>query len=356
MKKIKVLIKNSYELELQENASKGDIIDLKDCLELNLTLLQKTIKEEEIKNMVSKIKQEYEQKIIISNNEKEILLSKLLMESENKKNNEIYELKNEITKLTLTRSNFNIKLIGENLEKWCNNEIQNQILIMDDVSWHKDNEIIKGTKGDFIYKLHFNENKKENEILTSALLEIKTEVKNLQNGPKQKNEQFFKKIDKDRNNKNLEFALLISELEYDKENDAPVKKVSGYKNMFIVRPPYLVIFLNIITALGRKNKELILAISDKRQEFYKEQEIQDNFQKMKDKILNNSLKNIQNNLVKIYEENEKIKQISKSLNNSSLKIEEKIEILTKEHLKTIFNQITNFNINKIIKKINSLDK
>ncbi|WP_261974277.1 DUF2130 domain-containing protein [Vaccinium witches'-broom phytoplasma] len=109
---------------------------------------------------------------------------------------------------------------------------------------------------------------------------------------KRKNEQYFKKLDQDRKNKNLEFALLVSELEYDQENDIPVKKVPEYENMFIVRPSYLVVFLNIITALGRKHKELIMNYFQEKQEFKKEQKIKDDFQTMKNEILDNSFKNI----------------------------------------------------------------
>jgi len=354
MKKIKVLIKNSYELELQENAQKGDIINLKECLELNLDSLQTQIHNKEMQATITKIQQEYEQKIKTYENENKILLIKQTMELENIKNNEINKLKNEITKLTLTRANFNIKLIGENLEKWCDNEMQNQILITDDISWYKDNEIINGTKGDFIYKLHSDQNKKENEILTSAILEMKSETKLLEKTKKQKNEQFFKKLDKDRNNKNLEFALLVSELEYDTENDNPVKKVNEYKNMFIIRPPYLIIFLNIITALGRKNKELISALSEKKQKFRDEEEINKSFRQMKEHILNNSLNKIENNLLKMSKENEKIKKMSESLNSSYFKIQKQIQTISKEHLITIFNQIKNFKISKIIKQINCL--
>ncbi|WP_323847549.1 MAG: DUF2130 domain-containing protein [Phytoplasma sp.] len=355
MKKIKSLIKNSYELELQEDGHKGDIIDLKECLELNLTLLQQKLHQDEIQQEITKTKEQYEQKIKDLHNQQELLLIKTIMELENKKNNTINELKHEITKLTLTRTGYNVKLIGEHLEKWCNNEVQNQLLIADDISWYKDNQIIQNSKGDFVYKLHYDENKKENELLTSALLEVKSEAKTLDNVRKQKNEQFFKKLDKDRNNKNLEFAILVSELEYDKENDAPVRKVYEYPNMFIIRPPYLVIFLNIITALGRKHKELILTLSEKKQEFCQEKEIEEKFNKMKEQILNNAFTKIKNNLLKISEENEKIKQISRSLNNSCYRIQEKIQIIIAEHLETVFNQIKNFKITHIIKKIKKIN-
>ncbi|MFB5029668.1 MAG: hypothetical protein WJU30_00209 [Candidatus Phytoplasma pruni] len=240
MKKIKVLFKNLYELELKEKGSVGDIIDLRDSIEINLDELGKNYQEEQLAKMHSFLQQKYEKQIkeLQHQHEKE----KMLLE---------HNKEQEIFQLQLKRANFNIKLVGENLEQWCDNEVQNQLLISNDITWIKDNQIINNAKGDFIYKLHFNAEKKDDQILTSALLEMKSEVKNnlVPQIKKRKNEQYFKKIDQDRKNKNLEFALLVSELEYEQENDIPVKKVPEYENMFIVRPAYLVVFLNIIIPL-----------------------------------------------------------------------------------------------------------
>lgn len=76
---------------------------------------------------------------------------------------------------------------------------------------------------------------------------------------------------------------------------------------------------------------------------------------MKEQILNNAFTKIKNNLLKISEENEKIKQISRSLNNSCYRIQEKIQIIIAEHLETVFNQIKNFKITHIIKKIKKIN-
>ncbi|NWN45482.1 DUF2130 domain-containing protein [Candidatus Phytoplasma pruni] len=347
MKKIKVLFKNSYELELKEKGSVGDIIDLRDSIEINLDELGKNYQEEQLAQIQSSLQQKYEEQIkeLRHQHEKE----KMLLE---------HNKEQEIFQLQLKRANFNIKLVGENLEQWCDNEVQNQLLIANDITWIKDNQIINNAKGDFIYKLHFNAEKKDDQILTSALLEMKSEVKNNLSSPtkKRKNEQYFKKLDQDRQNKNLEFALLVSELEYEQENDIPVKKVPEYENMFIIRPAYLVVFLNIITALGRKHKELIMNDFQAKQEFKKEQEIKDDFQAMKNEILDHSFKNIENNLMTIQKENENIKKISDSLFVSYEIIQTKINTILERHFKTVLNKINNFKIDQIIKKINHLEE
>ncbi|MCQ9618463.1 MAG: DUF2130 domain-containing protein [Candidatus Phytoplasma pruni] len=162
MKKIKVLFKNSYELELKEKGSVGDIIDLRDSIEINLDELGKNYQEEQLAKMHSFLQQKYEKQIkeLQHQHEKE----KMLLE---------HNKEQEIFQLQLKRANFNIKLVGENLEQWCDNEVQNQLLISNDITWIKDNQIINNAKGDFIYKLHFNTEKKDDQILTSALLEMK---------------------------------------------------------------------------------------------------------------------------------------------------------------------------------------
>ncbi|KXT29341.1 hypothetical protein AXA84_0155 [Candidatus Phytoplasma oryzae] len=350
---IKVIIKNSYELELQENAKKGDIINLKESIKLNMDIVQKNIHDQERKKIEDFFKKEKEEALKNFQNQKKLEIQKIIyeheknkMKLENEKNQEIYQLK-------LNRSYLNNKLIGEKLEKWCDNEIQNQMLILNDISWHKDNEIIKGSKADFIFKLYRNKEKKEDEILTSAILEMKSEIKNIDFfKKKQKNEQYFNKLNIDRQNKNLEFALLISELEYDQENDLPIKKVQEYEKMYIIRPPYLVTFLNIIIALARKNKELIYQIKRKKQGFKQEKEIRELFENMKNKILNNYLKKIEKNLNEIIKENKNIKKTAENILSSYQKIEHKTQIILAHHFKFLIKKIENFQIEKIIKKIN----
>ncbi|MFB5029667.1 MAG: hypothetical protein WJU30_00208 [Candidatus Phytoplasma pruni] len=93
-----------------------------------------------------------------------------------------------------------------------------------------------------------------------------------------------------------------------------------------------------------------------KQEFKKEQDIKDDFQAMKNEILDHSFKNIENNLITIQKENENIKKISNSLFESYEIIQTKINIILERHFKTVLNKINNFKIDKIIKKINHLEE
>ncbi|QTX02839.1 hypothetical protein LFWB_2690 [Candidatus Phytoplasma luffae] len=349
MKKIKVLIKNEYELELQEDGQKGDLIDLKNNLIMDLNEIKQNIYNEKLKNLKIKLEEENKKQIQLLTQQYENQIKDL----HHKNEISLLKKKQQLDFIQRERSNYNTKLIGENLEKWCDNEIQNQLLIADDISWYKDNEEINKTKGDFIYKLYYDKQHNKEQILTSALLEMKTEIKTNtpNNNNKQKNERYFAKLDKDRNNKNLEFALLVSELEYEQENDIPIKKVKTYPNMFIIRPPYLVFFLNVITCLGRKNKEIIIDLKKQKITFYKEEEIKNTFLEMKNEILDNSFKNIEKNLQFITKENQKIKTISEELLKTYNNIEEKMEKILKTHLKIAINKVRNFKIDKILKEI-----
>jgi hypothetical protein len=77
---------------------------------------------------------------------------------------------------------------------------------------------------------------------------------------------------------------------------------------------------------------------------------------MKNKILENSFKNIKNNLIISQKENENIKKISDSLFESYEIIQYKINTILNQHCKTILNKINKFKIHKIIKKINNYEE
>ena len=66
------------------------------------------------------------------------------------------------------------------------------------------------------------------------------------------------KLDKDRIKKGCEYALLVSELEWNSDNDVPIKKVPEYEKMYVVRPQYFITFLSIVYSFGMKYKDLLV--------------------------------------------------------------------------------------------------
>lgn len=298
------------------NLKENDLISLKNKLELETQKLN-NLKEKEI----IEVKSEYEESI-------------------RKLNEEIAQLKRE-------RSTLNVKRIGEDLEIWCDNEFNSQNLVgLPNVTWQKDNEVIKGSKADFIYKVYASEEKLENELLTSVVLEMKSEDPNSVN--KQSLEPILKKLDNDRNNKNIEYAVLVSELGISASNSLPIKKVNEYEKMYIVRPEYFMMLLNIITAFGMKYKELIIAKETERIKFKDFEDILADFETMKSDILDRSIKHINTQLNEIITQSDNIKK-------SNEKILKAAELIKDTHLKTVINKINDFKINKITNRIKEIN-
>jgi len=135
------------------------------------------------------------------------------------------------------------KMVGETLEQHC--ELQfNQLraTAFRNAYFEKDNDARSGSKGDYIYR-EYDENGIE---IISIMFEMKNESDETKT--KHKNEDFFKELDKDRNEKNCEYAVLVSLLENDSElyNGGIVDVSYKYDKMYVVRPQC---FIPIITLL-----------------------------------------------------------------------------------------------------------
>ena len=141
------------------------------------------------------------------------------------------------------KTKMSTKMVGENLEQHC--EIQfNQLraTAFRNAYFEKDNDSRSGSKGDYIYR-ETDENGVE---LISIMFEMKNEMD--ETATKHKNEDFYKELDKDRKQKNCEYAVLVSMLESDNElfNAGIVDVSYKYEKMYVVRPQC---FIPIITLL-----------------------------------------------------------------------------------------------------------
>jgi hypothetical protein len=135
------------------------------------------------------------------------------------------------------------KMLGESLEQHCETEFNKlRAVAFPKAYFEKDNDARSGSKGDFVYREH---DEFGNEIV-SIMFEMKNE--NDQTATKKKNEDFFKELDKDRTEKNCEFAVLVTLLEADSEyyNSGIVDVSHKYPKMYVVRPQF---FIPIITLL-----------------------------------------------------------------------------------------------------------
>ena len=135
------------------------------------------------------------------------------------------------------------KLLGENLEQHCMNSFnQIRMTAFPNAYFEKDNTISQsGSKGDFIFK-----ESKDGVEFISIMFEMKNE--NDTTATKHKNEDFFKELDKDRNEKGCEYAVLVSMLEADNEYyNAGIVDVSyKYPKMYVIRPQCFIPMISLL--------------------------------------------------------------------------------------------------------------
>lgn len=135
------------------------------------------------------------------------------------------------------------KMIGESLEKHCEIEFNKiRATAFRNAYFEKDNDSRTGSKGDYIFKEH----DQDGTELVSIMFEMKNESD--KTSTKHKNEDFLKELDKDRNEKKCEYAILVSLLEIDNElyNQGIVDMSHRYPKMYVIRPQF---FIPIITLL-----------------------------------------------------------------------------------------------------------
>lgn len=175
------------------------------------------------------------------------LLEKSLEEkfqSQLRTKDDIIKLKDEEIALRKDlKSKLSTKMLGETLEQHCENEFNKiRATAFPNAYFEKDNDARSGSKGDFIYREHDADG---NEII-SIMFEMKNQ--NDETATKKRNEDFFKELDKDRQEKKCEYAVLVSmlEMENDLYNNGIVDVSHRAEKMYVVRPQF---FIPIITLL-----------------------------------------------------------------------------------------------------------
>ena len=138
------------------------------------------------------------------------------------------------------------KMIGESLEQHCHNEFNQLRPLFPHAYFEKDNDARTGSKGDFIFK-DYDEDGTE---IVSIMFEMKNEADETLS--KHKNEDFFKELDKDRNEKNCEYAVLVSLLEIDNEyyNSGIVDVSYKYPKMYVIRPQFFIPLITLIRGIA----------------------------------------------------------------------------------------------------------
>ena len=157
------------------------------------------------------------------------------------------------------KAKLSTKMVGESLEQYCLNEFNKIRMIgFQDATFEKDNDARTGSKGDFI----FRESRDGVEFI-SIMFEMKNEQD--ETATKKKNEDFLKELDKDRREKNCEYAVLVSMLEADNDfyNAGIVDMSHRYEKMYVVRPqcfiPLITLLRNAALSSLSYRKKLVIA-------------------------------------------------------------------------------------------------
>ena len=237
---------NKKENELNEIEVKKDkeIAELKN----KLATFDKD-KELEINKLITKLNTELSEKdshIATLKGEKALTEKECQLKEQSLK--EQYEEKlrfkeEEIARYKDFKSKLSTKMVGESLEQHCEIEF-NQLRAtgFKNAYFEKDNDAKTGSKGDYIYR----DKDAEGIEFISIMFEMKNEMDTT--STKKKNEDFLKELDKDRREKNCEYAVLVSLLEPESElyNAGIVDMSHRYPKMYVIRPQF---FIPIITLL-----------------------------------------------------------------------------------------------------------
>ncbi len=190
--------------------------------------------------------QEKETEIIQLKNKLERLNGEQELEKQSLKQKYEAELKfkdEEIERYKDFKARLSTKMVGESLEQHCEIEFNKlRATGFQNAYFEKDNDAKSGSKGDFIFR-EFSDDGVE---FISIMFEMKNQ--NETTATKHKNEDFFKELDKDRREKNCEYAVLVSLLEEDSElyNSGIVDVSYRYEKMYVIRPQF---FIPLITLL-----------------------------------------------------------------------------------------------------------
>lgn len=303
---------------------------------------------------------EYQQKILELTNIKSDY-EHLKNDLPNIKNSAIQEYKNsfEYKKLEAQledykkqidlRNSLNVKQVGEDLEKYCfdlYNETMGQFV--NDCIFEKTNIAIQNNKPDFLFEVYGKDATNnvifsEDYLLGKVILEMKSELLNSDEKNKKTNEHHLSKLETNRKNFNADLAILVTELEADK--DFVIKKPINYQNIVIIRPQALPSLLNILRSLFLKKNDLIVEQIN----FKSSKEIIDDFNDFKDEILNKIF----------YKMNSKVENIIKCATNVKKNADSILEDANKilnDFLSRATKKIDNFKIEKkIINKIEKID-
>jgi len=230
-------------------ALNAEIAELKSELENAETKKQLEISEKmkEVDSEILKLKSDLKNKDLEFDFAKNNLEKNHLLELQAK--DKLIEMKEEeVERYKDFKQRQSTKMIGESLEQHCESQFNKlRSTAFPTAYFEKDNDASSGSKGDYIFR-EVDENGVE---LISIMFEMKNEGD--ETATKKKNEDFFKELDKDRNQKNCEYAILVSMLEADNEvyNEGIVDVSHRYDKMYVIRPQFFIPLISLLRNSAR---------------------------------------------------------------------------------------------------------
>ena len=228
---------NKKELEITELKNKIELNETQKELEINKKITEKENVITSLNNQIELNKKEY---LIKEQNIKDTYEGKIKLQQE------------QIEYYKDFKAKQSTKMIGESLEQHCNVEFNKLRPLFKNAYFEKDNKLSEtGSKGDFIYR-DYDDDKTE---IVSIMFEMKNEADTT--ATKHKNEDFFKELDKDRREKNCEYAVLVSLLESDNDyyNNGIVDMSHKYEKMYVIRPQFFIPLITLIRGIALNSLE-----------------------------------------------------------------------------------------------------
>ncbi|MDG1753843.1 MAG: DUF2130 domain-containing protein [Rhodothermales bacterium] len=157
-----------------------------------------------------------------------------------------------IERLRDMKARLSTKMVGETLEQHCETEFNRiRSTAFPRAYFEKDNDARSGSKGDYI----FRDSDETGTEIVSVMFEMKNESDTTTT--KKKNEDFLKELDKDRNEKGCEYAILVSLLEPESElyNSGIVDVFHRYPKMYVIRPQFFIPIITLLRNAAMKSLE-----------------------------------------------------------------------------------------------------
>ncbi len=275
--------KSAAELKIALSQKEQEITQLRSTIEANKSKSELEVKtalqekESQIQDLQSKLRLEESQAQLRENTLKEQYNAQLKAKDET------------IAFYKDFKAKESTKQIGEDLEQFCLAEFnKNRAIGFQNAYFEKDNEVSSssGSKGDFIFRDFSGDGEDKIEFI-SIMFEMKNQADTT--ATKKKNEDFFKELDKDRNEKKCEYAVLVSMLEEDNDyyNTGIVDVSYKYPKMYVIRPQFFIQIITILRNAALNSLEYKREIAQIRNQNIDITNFESDLNLFKDKFLNN---------------------------------------------------------------------